>query len=132
MTVEYNGKQIPFEAWIVEDAMMDCEVFATRPGHIIALARLLTAEALDELDLRKSIKNKKVQAVAVIRKSVADMASDYELECLMLHEAAHMAMGHTGQNWEREEKAVREELGEAEVANDLFGIRYLAVHSKIR
>ncbi|MGI0092078.1 MAG: hypothetical protein ACREBS_10245, partial [Nitrososphaerales archaeon] len=95
------------------------------------LACMMTLDQVRENINGEPTKYPEAQFVIAIKKSVADIASDYELEGLIKHEAAHWHLGHAGKQSTPElEKEVAEVLGETEIANNLFAMRYLVIHNK--
>jgi len=119
---------VRLEMWVIDDyGFMGF-------GNPEALGMLLLKEDVALRGMLKDILHPEADAVAIIKKSVWDIATSEEIEIIVSHEAAHFYLGHKSQLTDaysqklhdEREKQVDDLLGEeAHVIMSLFSARYI-------
>jgi hypothetical protein len=124
-TVKFDKKTVHCESWVVDDYFF---MIHHKPE---AFGTMFTKEILKELGILNAVKYPKSDFVAVIKKSVFEIATDYDFEHLIRHESAHYFLGHRKGSTKQTEKEVDELVGlESAEASHLFGIRYMMLKLK--
>lgn len=130
--VRLGKKSMQMETWIVSDKLFDCGLFSDEgPGHY-SLARYISRKNLVATGLIANLKDKEANGVAIIRKSIAKWLTDEEILVLIHHEGAHMILGHSGANPEKEHEEIKRRNPENEIEVDLISQRLLVLHPEIR
>jgi hypothetical protein len=123
--VKFGKKKVYCESWVVDDY---CFMIHNNPE---ALGTMFTKEIIKELELLDAVKYPKSNFIALFKKSVFEIATDYDFEHLVKHESAHYLLGHRKESTKQTEKEVDKLVGpESAEACHLFGLRYMMIRLK--